>query len=119
MSRVAASTRFNISTRKILAFEKQRCAMSFRAGIGEAIAEIKLRRVSTFAVSLETFDRQPTDTFVDSKLGDFTLQKKIVKEILSGNRWNVEAACENHACFKSHGRGSQSATSALELTDKR
>jgi hypothetical protein len=30
---VAASTRLNISSRKILAFEQQRCAMSFRAGV--------------------------------------------------------------------------------------
>jgi hypothetical protein len=75
--------------------------------------------VSTFAVPLETLDRQPTNAFVDSKLGNFTLQKKIVKEILCGKRRNVEAACENHACFKSHRRGSQSAVRALELTDER
>jgi hypothetical protein len=75
--------------------------------------------VSTFAVPLETFDRQPTNAFINSKLDDFTLRKKIVKEILRGKRRNVEAACENHACFKSHGRGSQSAVRALELTDER
>ena len=75
--------------------------------------------MSTFAVLLETFDRQPSDAFVDNKLGDFTLQKKIVKEILCGKQRNIETACENHTCFKSHGRGSQSAVRALKLTDER
>jgi hypothetical protein len=75
--------------------------------------------VSTFAVPLETFDRQPTNAFVDSKLGDFALQEKIVKETLCDKRRNVEAACENHSGFKSHDRGSQSAVRALEVTDER
>jgi hypothetical protein len=75
--------------------------------------------MSTFAEPLETFDRHPTDAFINSKLDDFTLRKKIVKEILCGKRRNVETACENHACFKSHGRGSQSAVRALKLTDER
>src|SRR6185437_12664384 len=104
---------------EIVAFEQQCGAVSLCAGVGKAVAKIELRRMPALAVSLETFDREAPDAFIDGKLGDFTLQKKIVEEILRGKWQNVEAACENDACFKPHGRGSQSAVRMFELTDER
>jgi hypothetical protein len=87
--RVAASTRLNIGSRKILAFEQESCAMGFRAGVGEAITEIKLGRMSALAISVEAFDRQPTDAFVDGNLVNLGLRNEIVEEVLRGARRNV------------------------------
>jgi hypothetical protein len=75
--------------------------------------------VPALAIPFETFHRQPTDAFVDCKLSDFALCDEIVKEVLRGTRRNVEPACENHTCFKSHGRGGQSTVRALKLTGER
>jgi hypothetical protein len=93
--------------------------MSLGARIGKAVAEIKRRGVSALAVALETFYRQPTDAFIDCKLGDFALCDEIVEEVLRGTRRNVEPACENHTCFKSYGRGGQSTVRALKFTCER
>ena len=63
-----ASARLDVSLREIVAFEQQRRAVSLRAGVGEAVAKIELRGVPALAVSLETFDREAPDAFIDWRL---------------------------------------------------
>jgi hypothetical protein len=67
--------RVDVGLGEIITFEQKRCALGLGAGVGQAVAKIEPRRVSPFAVSLETFDRQSTNLFIDWELGQSHLRR--------------------------------------------
>ncbi len=67
-------SRIDVGQREVVALEQKPDAVGFGAGVGEAVAEIELRRMPPFSKSLETIDCQPPDAFVYGNLGDAALK---------------------------------------------
>jgi len=90
---------------KIPPLEQDRVTIGLRAGVGQAVGEVELRRVSpTLAEAPERLDGHPADGVVDRHDGDPGLGQERIDILLNIDGVTIETVCQDDAGFQADQR---------------